>query len=158
MRNAGAIKPIDQYIPWLIVLFFLVFMIVDAFMVTVAIRTQTGLITEDAYKKGLAYNQTINAAREQETWGWSHTIILENNRLGFFLKDDFNSDIIDANVNAKIIREVQDGYDFEVSMRRSSQNFYEANIDFPLTGEWTIRIFATKKDRTYQASKKVFIK
>jgi nitrogen fixation protein FixH len=155
MNKNSTIRPSDKYIPWLVVLFFLCFMTVDFFMVTMALRTHTGVITEDAYKKGLNYNQTINAAREQEAWGWSHDIRLENNNLTFSLKNKSLAYITDANVKVKAIREVQDGHDFEVWMRKSSQGFYEADINFPLTGEWTIRIFATSSNRTYQASKRV---
>lgn len=155
MPTAIDIKPTDKYIPWLVVLFFLVFMTVDAFMVTVAIRTQTGLVTDNAYEKGLAYNQTIAAARRQETLGWTHDISIKNNQLIFSLNDKSGRPIAGAQVQAKIVREVQAGYDLEIPLVETSHHSYEANINFPMPGEWAIRIFSVSKNTPYQVSSKV---
>lgn len=155
MKTAIDIKPTDKYIPWLVVLFFLTFMTVDAFMVTVAIRTQTGLVTENAYEKGLAYNQTIAAARQQETLGWSNEISIKNNRLIFLLSDTSGLPISGAQVKAKIIREVQAGYDLEIPLVETSRHSYEADIKFPMPGEWTIRVFSIARDHPYQVSSKI---
>ena len=55
----------DKLMPWYIVLFFVVFTIVLAGFAVIAHRTHTGVVTENAYKKGLAYNDVIKEADEE---------------------------------------------------------------------------------------------
>jgi nitrogen fixation protein FixH len=50
--------------------FFAVVASVNAFMITQAVRTFSGVETENAYKAGLAFNQSIAAAGAQDARGW----------------------------------------------------------------------------------------
>ncbi len=50
--------------------FFAVVASVNAFMITQAVRTFSGVETENAYKAGLAFNQSIAAASAQDARGW----------------------------------------------------------------------------------------
>jgi|JI10StandDraft_1071094.scaffolds.fasta_scaffold15568_7 nitrogen fixation protein FixH len=143
-------KPVDKYIPWMFVLFFVVFIAVDAVMVTLAVRTQTGLVTEQAYEKGLAYNRALEAAAEQKNWGGTGIIKLEGKRLSFTLKDKEGLAIHDAEVTATVRRPVQAGYDATYPMARTGQQSYVADVEFPLPGEWDIRVSAKWQNRHYQ--------
>jgi nitrogen fixation protein FixH len=51
--------------------FFVVVASVNAFMITQAVRTFGGVETENAYKAGLAFNQSIAAAGAQDARGWA---------------------------------------------------------------------------------------
>lgn len=143
-------KSIDKYIPWMFVLFFGVFIAVDAVMVTLAVRTQTGLVTEQAYEKGLAYNRALEAAEEQSAWGGTGTVTLEGKRLSFILKDKEGRTIHDADVTATVRRPVQAGYDVTYPMAPTGQQSYAADVEFPLPGEWDIRVSAKWQNRHYQ--------
>ena len=46
--------------------FFVVFIVVDALFVTLALRTYRGVVVENAYEKGLHYNDVIHAARDAD--------------------------------------------------------------------------------------------
>lgn len=148
-------KPVDKWIPWLVVLFFMVFMCVDAVMVTLAITTQTGLVTEEAYEKGLDYNKTIAAAAAQAKLGWKDKISLEGNILSYSLKDKTGNFPAGADVRAKISRPTQDGYDFEIPLHKISTSTYETEVSFPLPGTWNVRIFVKWPDQQYQSSQTV---
>jgi len=56
----------DKLIPWYFVIFFLVLFIVDGIFVYLATSTHTGVVTENAYEKGLRYNEVIERARAAE--------------------------------------------------------------------------------------------
>lgn len=149
------IKPVDRWIPWMFVAFFLTFISVDAVMVTLAVRTHPGLVTEGAYEKGLAYNHTLDEAARQKEWGWHNTIQLENRNLIFSLSDKQSSPIKGAVVSARITRPVQDGHDFTINLTESPHHTYEAELPLPMPGEWNVRIFAKWQNRQYQASQTV---
>lgn len=150
--QSPGIRKSDKYIPWMVVAFFAVFIAVDAVMVTLAIQTQTGVITERAYEKGLQYNDTLEAAAQQETWGWNSDIEFNQGTITFAFFDDLNDPIEHAQVSAEIIRPIQSGHDFEINLEETAQGRYTAPLALPLPGEWKIRIYAHTKDRTYQAS------
>lgn len=149
MNSVTDIRPSDKYIPWLFVLFFMIFIAVDAVMVTLAVRTQTGLVTEQAYEKGLAYNSTLQEAAEQKSWGWQDTINVHDGEITYTLKDERGISATGAIVTAHFIRPVKDGYDFSVPLA-PYDNHYKATIAFPLKGEWGVRINVKWKNRNYQ--------
>lgn len=151
MSSSADIKPSDKYIPWLFVLFFITFMIVDAIMVTLAVRTQTGLVTEQAYEKGLSYNDTLDAAAEQESWGWQDTISVNDGNILYVLKNEHDMPVTEAIVTADFIRPVKDGYDFKVPLTQNSQGHYQTNVSFPLKGEWGVRVKAKWNNKQYQS-------
>ena len=152
-------RPSDRFIPWLVVLFFVVFMSVDAVMVTLALRTHSGVVTESAYEKGLAYNQTLEAARLQAESHWHHELTLEGRVLRFYLADSAGTPARDANVVVKVKREVKDGHDFEVVMQPvAGEGYYEAVLDVPMAGAWQVRVYATWQSKHYQAGKVFLIR
>jgi nitrogen fixation protein FixH len=151
MNAISARKPIDKYIPWMVVVFFLIFIAVDAVMVTLAVRTQTGIVTEQAYEKGLAYNQALDAAEAQKSWGWMSVISLQADTLSFSLKDKNFQIIQGAEVTAIIRRPVQDGYDVSYSLTETINGDYQTQVNFPMPGEWDVKVSAKWQNKHYQA-------
>lgn len=148
----------DRWIPWMIVLFFVVFMVVDAVMVTLAVTTQTGVVTEQAYEKGLAYNDTLKSVAEQETWGWKETLSLSGDNLAFSLKDNDGTPVpVDA-AKALAVRPVQSGSDFSIPLKENADGSFSTEMAFPHRGQWAIRVFATSGKRTYQTETLVVVK
>ena len=93
---SGTSKPIDKYIPWFFVAFFATFIIVDAIFVTVALDTNTGVVTEHAYEQGLHYDAMLDKVRAQEALGWQGTIDYAGGGVIFSLQDDKGADIFDV--------------------------------------------------------------
>lgn len=46
--------------------FFAIFASVDAYFVYLAMQTQPGVVTENAYKRGLQYNELLEEARKRK--------------------------------------------------------------------------------------------
>lgn len=152
LPKTNDIRKSDRLIPWMVVAFFAVFISVDAVMATLAIRTQTGLVTEQAYEKGLAYNHTLEAAETQQQWGWTSHIEVMNNAVFVRLQDKDGQVIKKAGVAADVIRPIKSGHDFKITLHELPDGRYTAPLTFPLPGEWKIRIYAQSDGKTYQAS------
>ena len=114
-------KPIDRWIPWMFVAFFVVIAMVDAVFVTFAIKTRPGTVTEQAYEKGLAYNATLDAAEKQKALGWTDVTTYEDGILSFTLKDKDGKPLSGAEVTAKITRPVAEGYDSTVKLAQTGE-------------------------------------
>jgi nitrogen fixation protein FixH len=153
------IRHTDRFIPWLVVLFFMVFIGVDAVMATLAVRTQTGIVTEQAYEKGLAYDRTLKDAAAQDSWHWWDSITLApDGGLTFALHGRDGAAVACAPVRASFLRPVSAGHDFEIALSPRGDGAYTAMPRFPLRGEWHIRIWAQCTDRLYQANKTVLVR
>jgi len=151
-------------IPYLFFIFFAVILTVDGIYIYLAKKTWRGLATEDGYKKGLKYNETLDLVKKQNELGWSSKIKFEslnpiNGNLNFTLFDKNKNPIRNASVIAKISRPVQEGYDFEVPLNHDSKsNSYCAQINFPLKGQWRIEIKSRLDDKFYQDVRRLVIK
>lgn len=152
------IRKSDKYIPWYFVAFFLVIAIVDGIFVTVATSTHTGVVTENAYKKGLNYNETIAASDQQNKLGWDAQIAYAKPALSFSLKDANNAAIIGAKVTAHITRVTQSGHEFTLPLTDNKDGTYSHNVAFPLKGLWNVGITAQWKQQNYQKSKRIIAK
>ena len=70
-------SPKDKYILFAFLAFFGVIFVVDGIFITTALRTHRGVVTEQAYEKGLHYNQTLNEAKDQPKF--QDKVSFENN-------------------------------------------------------------------------------
>lgn len=141
----------NRIIPWLIVLFFVVIALVDGIMVTLAVKTHTGLVTDHPYERGLAYNDVLAADALQQSTGW-HSDIHYDGSLHFTLYDKAGNVITPALATAHITRPTQDGMDFTVNLKHG-----KADMHFPLNGLWKIRINAEHDGIYYQKAKRIVI-
>ena len=90
--------------------------------------------------------------------GWSDEIALNGQTLIFVLKDEQGQPIDGASVTAQIIRPVQDGHDFTVTLIETENHIYEAVPSFPMAGAWFVRIHATWQGKSYQSSKTMIVR
>ncbi|MGI9492103.1 MAG: FixH family protein [Geminicoccaceae bacterium] len=152
-----------SWIPWLFVGLFMVVLLVNGTMVTIAISTFNGLETENAYKKGLAYNQRLAAAAEQERLGWQASLAVTpggDNRvtLSLDLQDRLANPINAAAVKVTLIRPVQEGFDQTTALVERGDGRYDATIDLPLAGQWDVRLTADVRGETFRLGKRIHVK
>lgn len=141
----SAIKnPKDKWIPRYFVMFFAVIAVLDGIFVYMAVSTQTGVVTEQPYEKGLAFNETLAEARAQPDL--EHHASYTDGTLRWKLP------LTQAVVTASIVRPVQDGYDFDVELKHKGGGVYEARPDTPLPGAWTAKLKATWDNQKFQTS------
>ncbi|MBI2235071.1 MAG: FixH family protein [Micavibrio aeruginosavorus] len=146
-------KPVDKFIPWMIVIFFVVLIAVDMIFVTVAVRTNTGVVSANAYEDGLHYNKTLDAAALQDAQGWAHDFSFESGVLRVSLKNAAAPAAAGAEVRAVFSRPVRAGHDFTLNLTEAAPGIYETRPDFPMPGQWNVRIYAQWQGQPYQFSR-----
>lgn len=142
---------------WSFVAFFGVISTVLALMVTIAIRTQTGLVTDHPYEKGLAYNQVVRAEQEQEALGWKAEIGQEGEKVSVRLQDKSGHPLVPEKVVASFYRPTKDGMDFTASMEAAGPGHYVLSPAFPAKGLWEVRVYVTDHDHHFQHSKRIVV-
>jgi len=134
------------------VAFFGFIAIVNAAMVTLAIRTNSGVVTEHPYEKGLAYNKIIDAEKKQEELGLNNILNYKDGLLHFELRDKNNKIITPESATATITRPTMQGMDFVIELKG-----VDTAIDFPAKGLWELRVNAKIDGNNYQQSKRIVI-
>ena len=150
-------KPGDKYIPWYFVAFFVGLAILDGIFVFIATSTHRGVVTEQAYRKGLNYNRTVEAAAIQQARGWQGVISMEEQTVSFNFKDKEQQPLSNAQVTAYFFRPTQEGHDFSVTLRETEPGTYRHPVNLPLQGQWEVKITAQWEKQHYQQRKRLVI-
>ncbi|MDX1975904.1 MAG: FixH family protein [Rickettsiales bacterium] len=137
---------------WYFVAFFGFVATINAVMVTLAIRTHSGMVTDHPYEKGLAYNRIVEAEQKQEAQGWKGRIDYHDNILSFMLRDKNNRSLSAEKMTATVTRPTQQGMDFSMELKSE-----ETRIDFPQKGLWEVRVDALHNGVHYQQSKRIVV-
>ncbi|HPF78049.1 MAG TPA: FixH family protein [Alphaproteobacteria bacterium] len=130
--------PKDKYILFAFLGFFGVVFLLDGIFAYTAISTQTGLVTDQAYEKGLAYDVVLEEAKNQPKL--NDTVSYDVPMLRWKLADEQGAPLLNATVTAKLIRPVQDGHDFDISLVHKGNGIYEAPLNLPYKGLWEAKL------------------
>lgn len=125
--------------------FFGLIFVANAIFVWLALESWTGLSTEDAYRKGLAFNDMLVRADAQRALGWRVETNFDvqaatRGRLSLALAGPGGGAIEGRDVTVVLRRPVVEGLDFEVNLPEAGKGVYAADISFPLPGQWDARI------------------
>jgi len=150
------------WIPWVFVGLFLIVLAVNGTMITIAVSTFTGLETTNAYEKGLTYNDRLAAAAEQESLGWEADLSVTPKgerrvMLSLEFSDQLGNALTSADVEATLLRPVQEGHDMTVHLHDQGNGNYSAAVDLPLAGQWDIQLTAKARDQTYRLAERIHI-
>ncbi len=149
----------DRWIPWYFVGFFALIFMFDGVFVYLATSTHTGVVTEQAYEKGLNYNQTIEAAAAQKALGWQGEVTYDtSNQLNYVVRDHDGALVTNAKVVAELTRPTHNGVDFNSSLLEIAPGIYQAPIEFPLDGVWDVRIFVTWQQTQFQTAQRIVVR
>ncbi len=130
--------------------FFLTIITANGIMTYYALGTWQGVETEDAYIKGLNYNQQLEQAQNQQSSQWKISLdqlpkIMSGDQISLSLiHPTYNTDV--SKVSAEFIRPIEKGYDFEVELKAQDKHHYLSPVTFPLKGNWKIRVKVTFED------------
>ena len=163
-KKASEPKPSDRWIPWYFFGFFLILIAVLVPMCVVAFRTDSGIVTDNAYEKGLAYNKDIAAARALKDMGWQSDVSLtptqrpDEVRVDFVLTNAAKQPIERATVKLWLVRPAQKGLDQKLDLKSGSEKgHYVADVKLPAHGLWEARISVSARDQIYQMTKRVTV-
>lgn len=161
--------------PWIFVVGMLVVIAVNIVMITYAITTFPGLETDDAYRKGLAYNQTIVAARAQEARGWhvdvryapataaaaagasSGAAGAHEGELVVTVVDRAGQPLYGLDVTAALIRPTREGFDSSLNLEPAAAGEYRGEAVLPLGGQWDVRVSARRGNEDFQATRRIMV-
>lgn len=160
--GSGTMTRLDRFIPWMFVAFFVVVAAVNGVMIFFALHSFTGISTDDAYEKGLAYNRTLAAAQAQAKLGWQVAADFraqdrESVQLAVTLRDKQGAAIAGAALTARFIRPTSAGADSEVTLQDVGNGRYEAQPILALPGQWDMVLTASHDSASYQTTKRVFV-
>jgi nitrogen fixation protein FixH len=153
----------SDWIPSAFVAFFGVVFATNAVMLWLAFTTWTGLETESAYQKGLAYNRTLAAAKAQDALGWQVDldVAAEGERLAgleLTLVDRYGDLIEDAQVMAAFVRPTHVGHDLELTVPHVHGGVYRTEAELPLAGVWQLNLSARSGGDTYRLGRRIYLK
>lgn len=149
-----------------LIAFFAIVFIADAYLIYKAVSTFGGLETDDAYRKGLAYNDRIAAADTQAKAGWRDQLeyLAQTKRLRIALLDRDGAGVSGLTITASIGRPATNRFDRELSFVQTGHGTYEAAVPTIESGWWTVGMLATRSARdhrnatVYEAKRRLWIK
>lgn len=154
-------RPRSWWIPYIFVAMFLVVVAVNGVMAYLAATTFSGLETDHAYDRGLAYNSTIAQNEEQQRLGWTVTLNVTGEAgasdVGLSLRDRDGRPLTGAKVTADIRRPTDSAFDQSVTLAARGSGLYGATVALPLSGQWDLRVLAEHGGKTYRLRKRVVI-
>lgn len=145
----------SRWIPWAFVGGFAVVFAANAVMVTFAMRSWTGLETEDAYRKGLSYNRTLQAVRQEAALGWTGSAAFDGADIVVALRDREGAPVTAASVRADFVRPTAEGHDFSVSLTERGGGRYAASVLLPMPGVWDVRAVAQRSSDSFQLNQRI---
>lgn len=122
---------------------------VNGVFVFFAMTSWSGLSTDGAYRKGLAYNEQLAAAASQKSRGWSafaHFAPTEGRkgRMVVAFKDRAGHGIERLEVSGTLARPAQSGLDRTITLIGAGDGAYGADVEVPLYGVWNMTIIARR--------------
>lgn len=152
--------PQDRWIPWAIVAFMGVVVLVNGTMVWFATTSFTGLQTEGHYVKGLAYNRVLEAERAEQALGWTVTTEYSSTgvRRGLVaarVQDAAGAPLDGATVTARLVRPTQAGHDMDVALVSRGNGVYATEVELPLSGLWDIQTQIAHRSDIYRTAQRI---
>lgn len=161
--QSGASERGSRWIPWSLASIFAAFLLANGIMIYFAVATWTGIGTEHAYERGLAYNRTLAAARDQEALGWQ--VVAEVRPLGqgearveVALSDRDGHPVAARRVRARLERPTHEGYDREAELRDLGGGHFSGTISLPLPGQWDLKVLVEHAGGLHQTTRRVVLR
>ncbi|MDH5771539.1 MAG: FixH family protein [Rhodospirillaceae bacterium] len=155
MATAGNRSP-GWWYPWLFVGGLGIVVIVNGILVYFATNSWTGLSTDGHYDKGLAYNQTLDAQRQQDALGWKVDFNYDpNGNLSVKFIDANGAPLDGLTVTANLYRPSQDNVDYGVALQPAPLGSYQTQLQLPLPGLWEVRLNAVRGSDTFRLRRRI---
>jgi nitrogen fixation protein FixH len=143
--------------------FFLTIFAVNGVMVYEARSTFGGLETDDAYRKGLAYNSRLVEAETQNKLGWRDDVVHIPDRqlVRISMADHSGAPISGLAIKGEIGRPATDRFDRQLAFIESAPGNYEVDAKGLEPGWWILDVEARKSGDgavLYEAKERVWIK
>ncbi|WP_299437726.1 FixH family protein [uncultured Rhodospira sp.] len=160
-------RPRGWWIPYAFVAGFAVVLIANGTLLYFALTTFSGLSTQQAYVKGLAYNDRVADAQAQAALGWSWDMDLvavdvpqtdPTRRIATVRasgRDAAGNPLDGAALTATIRRPTEQGFDQTVTLPPVGPGAYEARVSLPKPGQWDILLTARRNDDVFTVRRRL---
>ena len=144
--------------------FFGVVFSVNAYFVNRALSTNTGVVANEPYRKGLKYNERITASERQVELGWKDSITLgeDGTRLIVELTDAASKPVTGLKLQTTIGRPATTAEDKILDLAETAPGRYETLLDLAGAGAFLASLEAqdpakTGVDVVYRARKRLWL-
>ena len=152
----------DRWIPMLFVAGFLVLFAVTGTFVKLALTTFPGLVTTNAYERGLAYDDVLAAEQAQIERGWQMTIAMpelsgEGQTARVVLTDRNGEALTGGTIIMMAERMTRYAQQVRIQLTDVGDGHYEAPVAFPISGRWFVSVLADFDGTRHFASEEFFL-
>lgn len=128
---------------WMLISFPLAAVIGGIITITLAIKSDDGLVVDDYYKEGLKINRTLERDNAAKAYDLQAKLQLPENAGEFRLILSGNGDFSPPKeLSVKFLHATRGGHDQEIAMKKSMGNTYLGQIPKLISGKWHILIEA----------------
>lgn len=150
-------------IPWIFVGAMAVVVIVNAVMITFAIRSWTGLVVEKPYERGVAYNRVLEAQHRQDALGWHVTVKAGGEadgqgRIRLIATGPDGKPLEGLSLTAVLVRPIDLLPDVPVAFRVTGPGAYAAEARPSKPGQWDLKIEAERGGDRFHLVQRLVLK
>lgn len=143
--NSATARRKDLWIPGCFILFFVCLAVLEVWFVTLANRSFTGVVTDDAYSIGLNEEELAAQREAARRLSWSTALAFEqgqglSGRLTLQLSDADGQALVADEVRATAERMTRFPQILTVRFVRQPGGEYLADFSVPLAGRWFVRV------------------
>lgn len=139
-------KLTGRHVLFAMLAFFGVIIAVNSTFIYLALTTWTGLSTENAYQRGVDYNDVLDAAARQRALGWTGVVSYGEGRLSLTVTDRQGFPVDNLTFKVDIRRPTNADFDRTLDLAFSGAGTYEAELTLPLLGQWDARAIGETPD------------
>ncbi len=135
---------------------------VNGAMIYEAVSTHTGLVANEPYRKGLAYNARIGADERQARLGWTETLQVDRDgHVAFALAERDGLAVRGLRIEGVLGRPATNRQDLKLALVETEPGRYEAQAGTVAEGSWLIMLEAREQanpEPVYRTRKRLWIK
>jgi nitrogen fixation protein FixH len=122
--------------------FFAAIFVMNGALIYAAVSTNSGLVANEPYRKGLYYNKRIAADERQAQLGWTDTLEVTRDGVALMLKDSGGQPVTGLKVEAVLGRPATNREDIRLAVREVAPGRYEAQTAPLAPGTWLVALEA----------------
>jgi nitrogen fixation protein FixH len=137
---------------------FAIVLAVNGLFVYLALASWNGLVTDNAYERGLAYNRTLAQVRAEAARGWRIEIDYAEGMAAVRVRDAEGRALNGLDVEVRFVRPTHEGYDSTIALAGRGEGRYAAAAPLPLPGQWDMLVVARDREGPVHASRRVVVR
>lgn len=126
--------------------FFLTITAVDVVMITSALDSQTGLVAEHPYERGLAFNELLAREARQEQLGWTLGVMVEGGRLTVTVDDAQGRPVAADRMSLRLLRTSDIRLDRTLEVAAVGEGRFVAETAGAEPGLWQVAVTVYRGD------------